>query len=97
MLILLHMRLTTTVEEVTIEAMTKTQWTRLRILREARGLSLREAAKLARIDAGQLSRLERGRGSLSIGAAVRLARVLGLPDVRKVMSPFVAQERDDDR
>jgi transcriptional regulator with XRE-family HTH domain len=80
-----------------LESMKQTQWAKLRILREARGLSLREAAKLARIDAGQLSRLERGKGSLSLGAAVRLARVLGLPDVRKALSPFVAEARHDER
>lgn len=77
--------------------MRSTNWAKLRVLREARGLSLREAAKLARIDAGQLSRLERGRASLSLGAAVRLARVLGLSDVGKVLSPFVAEARDDER
>jgi transcriptional regulator with XRE-family HTH domain len=70
---------------------------KLRIVREARGLSLREAAKLARIDPAQLSRLERGLGGLSVNAAMRLARALGLPEVGKVLSPFVAEVRSDER
>lgn len=73
----------------------QTQSSKLRIVREARGLSLREAAKLARMDPAQLSRLERGRGGLSVSAAVRLARALGLPDVGKTLSPFVAEGRHD--
>ena len=67
--------------------MTKTRIT-LRVLREARGLSLRTTANLAGIDAGQLSRLERGAGGISIDAAIRVARVLGLTEVPKALAPF---------
>jgi transcriptional regulator with XRE-family HTH domain len=62
---------------------------KLRLLREARGLSLRAAAEMARIDPAQLSRLERGEGGLSLEAAARLARVLGLHAVSKALEPFI--------
>lgn len=61
---------------------------RLRVLREARGLSLREAAKLAELDPAQLSRVERGLGGLSLDGACRLGRVLGLPNIERALKPF---------
>ena len=66
---------------------------RLRVLREARGLSLRGAARLAQIDVGQLSKLERGIGGVSLDTALRLARVLGLADVEKALRPFQSEAR----
>ncbi len=64
---------------------------KLRVLRESRGLSLREAASLARIDPAQLSRLERGQGRASLDATLRLAQVLGLRRVRKALQPFIGE------
>ena len=62
---------------------------RLRIEREARGLSLRGAARLADIDPGQLSRVERGTAGMTLNSFLRLSRVLGLKDVAKALAPFV--------
>jgi len=61
---------------------------RLRVLREARGLSLREAAKMAELDPAQLSRVERGLAALSVDGVRRLGRVLGLPDIERALRPF---------
>jgi transcriptional regulator with XRE-family HTH domain len=61
----------------------------LRIYRESRGLTLRKTAELADIDIAQLSRLEHGQGGISLEAAVRLARVLGMKDVPRVLAPFL--------
>jgi transcriptional regulator with XRE-family HTH domain len=70
----------------------KRRTSRLRILREARGLSLREVARIAGIDVGQLSRLERGGAGASIQTAIRLARVLGLTDAAKALKPFISAD-----
>ncbi len=62
---------------------------RLRVAREARGLSLRDVAELAGIDAGQLSRIETGKSGLTVEVLLRLARTLGLKDLARVVAPFV--------
>lgn len=60
----------------------------LRTVREAQGLSLREAARRAQLDPGHLSRVERGEASLSIEALARLARVLGLGELARLLSQY---------
>jgi transcriptional regulator with XRE-family HTH domain len=71
--------------------MKRTNISKLRLLREARGLSLRATAEMAQMDSAQLSRLERGEGGVSLESAVRLARVLGLTGVPKALEPFIGE------
>jgi transcriptional regulator with XRE-family HTH domain len=66
---------------------------RLRAVREAQGLGLRETARRAGIDPAHLSRVESGRGGLSIESLERLARVLGLDELAKLLRPHV-EDRD---
>ena len=66
---------------------------RLRVFREARGLSSRKAAELAGIDPAQLSRLERGQAGASLNTVLRVAQVLGLRRVREALEPFLGAER----
>jgi transcriptional regulator with XRE-family HTH domain len=60
----------------------------LRAIREARGLQLQQVAALADIDIGHLSRVERGKAGLSIAALARLARVLGLRELDRLLEPY---------
>jgi transcriptional regulator with XRE-family HTH domain len=62
----------------------------LRIVRQAQGLSLRKAADRAGLDPGHLSRVERGQGGLSLDSLARLASVLGLRDLERLLSPYRA-------
>ncbi len=59
-----------------------------RALREARGLSLRRCAALVGIHPAHLSRVERGHRRLSYEKLVRLAAVLGLQELERVVGPF---------
>lgn len=60
----------------------------LRVVREAQGLTLRQVADRAEMDPAQLSRVERGQGSLSIDALARLADVLSLRELGRLLSPY---------
>ena len=60
----------------------------LRAVRVAQGLTLREAAHRARIDPAHLSRVERGEKQLSVDALARLAAVLGLRDLSRLLAPY---------
>jgi transcriptional regulator with XRE-family HTH domain len=60
----------------------------LRVLRRSRGLSLRECAREAGIDPGHLSRAERGMAVLSVDTLARLARVLGLRELERLLALF---------
>src|SRR4051794_24155651 len=62
--------------------------TALRRAREARGLSLREAARRSSVDASHLSRAERGRGTLSLAALLRIAEVVGLFDLQRLLEAY---------
>lgn len=64
---------------------------RLRAARELQGHSLRATARAADIDPGQLSLIERGRRRPSVDQLLRLARVLELRDVVKVLELFVEE------
>jgi transcriptional regulator with XRE-family HTH domain len=75
----------------------RTPTSKLTIYRQARGLTLRETAQLAEIDPGQLSKLERGLGGISVDAAIRLARTLGMRDVLKALGAFVHQSHLSDK
>lgn len=65
----------------------------LRAVRIAHGLSLREAASRAGIDAAHLSRVERGSKHLSVEALYRLACVLELRELQRLLRPYVTEDR----
>jgi transcriptional regulator with XRE-family HTH domain len=65
----------------------------LRAVREAQGLGLRETARRAGLDPSHLSRVERGTGRLSLESLERLARVLGLRDLARLLHPHLG-DRD---
>jgi len=60
----------------------------LRAVRIAHGLSLRETARRAQINPAHLSRVERGQRQLSVEALARLAQVLGLHELAKLLAPY---------
>jgi transcriptional regulator with XRE-family HTH domain len=60
----------------------------LRGLRVARGLSLRDVAERAQVDIGQLSRAERGLAGISIPVLRRIAHVLELRELYRILEPF---------
>ncbi len=64
----------------------------LRALREANALSLRETARRAGMDPAHLMRAERGEAGLSIDSLRRLARVLGPPQLVKLLDPYVEDD-----
>jgi transcriptional regulator with XRE-family HTH domain len=57
-------------------------------VRQARGLSLEHVAERSGVDIGELSRAERGLGGLSIPALRRVARVLGLRELYRLLGPY---------
>lgn len=63
----------------------------LRAVREARGLGLRTVAARAGIDAAQLSRIERGLEGVSLDTLSRLAKVLGLRELEKLLGPYARE------
>jgi transcriptional regulator with XRE-family HTH domain len=62
----------------------------LRTVRIAQGLSLKEAARLAKMDPAHLSRVERGEKQLSVDSLARLAKVLGLSELARLLAPYRA-------
>jgi transcriptional regulator with XRE-family HTH domain len=58
---------------------------RLRAVRESKGLTVTETAKRAGIAAAHLSRVERGKRGLSVESLARLARVLDLRDLERLL------------
>lgn len=67
---------------------TQAKTSTLRTVRLAQGLSLRQVAEKARVDVGQLSRVERGQAGLSLDALARLADVLGLRELSRLLEPY---------
>ena len=65
----------------------------LRAVRQARGLSLRETARRAEIDTSHLSKIERGHRRPTVEQLARLAKVLGLRELDRLLSRYVATER----
>jgi transcriptional regulator with XRE-family HTH domain len=61
---------------------------RWRSVREAQGLTLREAARRAEIHVAHLSRFERGQAGLGMEALARLAQVLGLRELDRLLAPY---------
>jgi transcriptional regulator with XRE-family HTH domain len=59
-----------------------------RAVRIAHGLSLRETARRAQITPPHLSRVERGQRQLSVESLARLAEVLGLHELVKLLAPY---------
>ena len=68
----------------------------LRAVRIAQGLSLRECARRADLDPSHLLRVERGDARLSVEALHRLAGVLELRDLARLLAPYVDQEEGND-
>jgi transcriptional regulator with XRE-family HTH domain len=68
--------------------MTRSSLPPLRAVRIAHGLSLRETARRAGITPAHLSRVERGERQLSVDALLRLAGVLGLNELAKLLAPY---------
>ena len=64
----------------------------LRAVRIARGLRLREVAAQARIDPGHLSKVERGEKQLSLEALYRLAVVLELRELSRLLGPYMRDQ-----
>jgi putative transcriptional regulator len=60
----------------------------LRAVRKAQGLTLTDVATRANIDKGQLSRIERGHEGLSLEALARLATVLELRELSRLLEPY---------
>ena len=61
----------------------------LRAVRVAHGMSLRQAALAARIDPAHLSKVERGERQLSLESLHRLAGVLELRELQRLLRPYV--------
>jgi transcriptional regulator with XRE-family HTH domain len=61
-------------------------------MREARGLGLREVARRTEIDPSHLSRIERGTAQPTVDALARLARVLGLTELERLLRPYISTE-----
>jgi transcriptional regulator with XRE-family HTH domain len=59
-----------------------------RAVRIAHGLSLRETARRAQMTPAHLSRVERGQRQLSVESLARLAEVLGLHELVKLLAPY---------
>lgn len=64
----------------------------LREVRKARGLGLRQVAAAVGIDPTHLSRVERGLARLSLDSLLRIAQVLDLQDLERVVAPFAREE-----
>lgn len=60
----------------------------IRAVRQARGLALRAVARQAGLDPGHLSRLERGQRRLSLESLSRLAKVLDLRELTRLLEPY---------
>lgn len=65
----------------------------LRRVRVAQGRSLRDTARRAGIDPAHLSRVERGTKHLSVDALYRLAVVLELQELQRLLGPYVTPQR----
>src|SRR4051794_34679979 len=65
----------------------------LRAVRVAQGRSLRDTARRAGIDPTHLSRVERGTKHLSVDAFHRLAAVLELEDLQRLLTPYITPKR----
>lgn len=64
----------------------------LRAVRIAQGRGLRDTAREARIDKAHLSRVERGERGLSVESLYRLAVVLDLRDLARLLKPYLPAE-----
>ncbi len=63
---------------------------RLRAVRESKGLTLTETARRAGIVPAHLSRVERGRRGLSVESLTRLAGVLDLRELERLLLVHMA-------
>jgi transcriptional regulator with XRE-family HTH domain len=65
----------------------------LRAVRQARGLGLRSVARDAGIDPAHLSRVERGQAALSVESLQRLAGVLELRELERLLAPYLGDRQ----
>jgi transcriptional regulator with XRE-family HTH domain len=68
---------------------TRQQIPHLRAAREQKGFGLNETARRAGIDPAQLSRIERGLAGLTAPTLLRLARVLELRELERLLALYV--------
>jgi transcriptional regulator with XRE-family HTH domain len=68
----------------------------LRAVRLAQGLSLRETARQADLDPSHLSRIERRAAQPTVDTLARLARVLGLRELARLLHPYLEEVNQDD-
>lgn len=71
--------------------------TPLRAVRLAQGLGLRETARQAGIDPSHLSRIERGTAQPTVDTLARLARVLGLRELARLLHPYAEEVKPHDQ
>lgn len=64
----------------------------IRGARVAKGMGLAETARAAGLDPGHLSKFERGQAGMSVDNLARLARVLGLKEMSKLLAPYARRE-----
>jgi transcriptional regulator with XRE-family HTH domain len=64
---------------------------KLRAVREAKGLTLTDVAKRAGIAPGHLSRVERGQRGLSVESLARVAKVLDLRDLERLLRVHIEE------
>jgi transcriptional regulator with XRE-family HTH domain len=67
----------------------------LRAVREAKGMTLTEVAVRAKIGPGHLSRVERGTRGLSVSSLSRLAGVLGLRELERLLLVHLEEASGD--
>jgi len=72
----------------TVRNSTSTITPPLRAVRKAQGLSLSQVAQRSGVDVGHLSRVERGQAGLSIDTLARLAKVLGLHELERLLEQY---------
>lgn len=63
-----------------------------RAVRQSQGLALRRVARESGLDPAHLSRVERGQSQLSVESMHRLAGVLGLKDLARLLGPYVEEK-----
>ena len=65
----------------------------LATIRKAHGYSVRHTAKEARTDPSNLLRIERGDVMPTVPVLYRLAGVLGLAELRRLLEPYVPEAK----
>jgi len=64
------------------------QTSRLRTIRQAKGMTLRETARAAGLNFAHLSRIERREAQPTVDVLIRLAGVLGIDKLKRELTPY---------